>query len=1062
MVKVRSLEQRFEPKKYEEEVLKFWDSAKVYDKVRESLKNSKRKYYFLDGPPYPSSSIPHVGTLWNKILKDAIIRFHRASGYSVHDQPGYDCHGLPIEVQIERKLGFKSKKDIEEFGVEKFVEECKSFALQNVEGLSRSFKDFGVSMDWDKPYLTMTDEYIESAWWLVKKAEEKGLLDYGLKVVHWCPRCETTLADYEVTEYRDLEDPSIYVKFPLKDNPKKHLLIWTTTPWTLPANVAVMVNPDLEYSWVDVGGEEVLVATERVEAVMKEAGIESYRVTGKVMGRELEGLRYVHPLEEEVDVQRKLKDAHRVVLSKEYVSAAEGTGLVHMATGHGEEDYKVGVQYGLPVFSLVDDKGFMEREAGKYAGIYHRDANKLIVDDLRSKGFLFHEGRIKHRYPVCWRCKTPLVLRATRQWYIRVTQLKERFLEEAGNVDWVPKWAGYSRFRNWLEGLRDWIISRQRYWGTPAPIWVCGSCGHRVVVGSKDELERFAGRKLELRDLHRPWVDQVVLKCPKCGGEMRRVPDVLDVWLDSGVAFYASLGYPKNEEKFRELMPVDLIIEGHDQIAGWFFSLLRCGLIAFDRSPYLRVLMHGFALDEQGREMHKSLGNYVEPRQVLEYEYGSRDVFRWFVLKNTVWEDLRFSWRGLEETYSDLNILWNVYYFATMYMSLDGFDPALHRLEDYLDRLKPEDRWILSRLGKLASTVTSSFKELNVHKAARDIRNFVVEDLSHWYVRLVRPRVWLEEDVEEKKLAYVTLYHVLLNLLVLASPILPFTTEKIYRDAFYGEGLPESIHMYSWPSGLERFIDEKVESEMSVAREIVEVALSLRMRKGVKIRQPLPALYVLTDSPDAKNAVEKLRHIISSQVNVKEVKVLESSRVRDYRRYKLTPVYRALGPVFKSEAGLVAEKISSMSDQAFIEELLRNGSAEVEVNGKRYRVTSEMVQVSEEWLEGFFGDSFSHGFVVLDLRASERELAEGFARDLLRRIQYMRKELSLPVNAEIDVSIWVPADMRKYVEEYSGFLKSEARCRNLALAESAEGVAGDYRREWEIGDFKVVIGLRRV
>jgi isoleucyl-tRNA synthetase len=1058
---VRCLEQKFNPKKYEEEVLRFWDKEGIYQSLREKTSTCSKKFYFLDGPPYPSSDVPHVGTLWNKVLKDAVIRFYRARGYGVRDQPGYDCHGLPIEVQIEKKLGFKTKKDIEEYGVEKFIEECKSFVRKNIEEMNYHFKNFGVSMDWDKPYLTMSDEYIESAWWLVKKADEKGLLDYGLKVVYWCPRCETTLADYEVTEYKEIEDPSIYVKFPLAGGERKYLLIWTTTPWTLPANVAVMVNPDFEYVWVEAGGEQFLIVSGRVEEVMREAGVNDYRVLGSVRGKELEGLRYAHPLEEEVTIQKSLKEFHRVVLSREYVSSLEGTGQVHVATGHGEEDYKVGVEHGFPVFSILDDKGVMVRDAGKYAGLYHRDANSVIVEDLRRKGYLLHFGKIRHRYPVCWRCKTPLVLRATRQWYIRVTHLKEKFLSEAYKVDWVPKWAGYSRFKNWLEGLRDWIISRQRYWGTPIPIWVCGSCGYRVVVGSRRELEELAGRKIELRDLHKPWVDVITLRCPKCGGEMQRVPDVLDVWLDSGVAFYASLGYPRNEELFKSLMPVDLIIEGHDQIAGWFFSLLRCGLIVLGECPYERVLMHGFALDEQGREMHKSLGNFIEPRQLLEYEYGSRDIFRWFVLRNTIWEDLRFSWAGLQETFSDLNILWNTYYFATLYMSLDKYDEEVDGLEKYLDSLKPEDRWILSRLGKLYVSFTRNFEELNLHKAARDLREFVVEDLSHWYIRLVRPRVWIEENISDKYSAYATLYTVLFNLLILASPILPFTAEKIYQDSFYAQGRPISIHMYRWPSGLEKFIDEELEAEMENVRGIVEKALSLRMRRGIKIRQPLPALHVFTSNNLVEAAVKTFRHVVESQVNVKNVYVHPLEEVDNFRRFVLEPVYRELGPVFKEKAKVVAERLSSLSEPGTVEKLLNQGFVELEINGEKVTIRREMVNVREDWREGFLGEKLDAGYIVLDLRAGERELAEGLARDLLRRIQFMRKELSLPVDANITTYVWVPGEVKKYVEEYSEYLKSESRSQSIVIVDSPEQVRGELIREWEIGDLKVVLGIAR-
>ncbi len=1063
MTRVGSLPQRYEPKKFEPEILRYWDEARVYEKLREKLRG-RPKFYFLDGPPYPSSDTPHIGTVWNKVLKDSVIRFWRMRGYDVNDQPGYDCHGLPIEVKVEQKLGFRSKKDIEEYGVDKFVRACEEFALSNVRAMTEHFKNFGVSMDWERPYLTLTPEYIQAAWWLIKCAEERGLLERGVKVVHWCPRCETTLADYEVSEYRMLTDPSIYVKFPVKGRKGEYILIWTTTPWTLPANVAVMAHPDFDYVWVEVDAEKLLIAKERLEAVMAEAGVKEYRVVATVKGRELEGLEYEPPLKEEVKIQRELKGAHKIVLSEEYVTAEEGTGLVHIAPGHGEEDYEVGMRYGLPVVAPVDDRGVFTEEAGKYAGKPVREANREIIEDLRRKGLLFYAGTVTHRYPVCWRCKTPLILRAVPQWYIRVTQLKEKFLEEAAKVKWVPEWAGYARFRNWLQGLRDWVISRQRYWGTPVPIWVCKSCGHRVVVGSLAELEELAGRKLELKDLHKPWIDEVVFKCPKCGGEMRRVPDVLDVWLDSGVAFYASLGYPLSKEKFEKYWPVDFITEGHDQISGWFFSLLRCSLITFGRAPYKAVLMHGFALDEKGREMHKSLGNYVPPQQVLKFEKGSRDVLRWYVLRNTVWEDLRFSWKGLAEVYDDLNILWNVYVFATTYMNLDGFDPEKHPVDRYLDKMRPEDKWLLSRVERLARDVTRYMESYEVHRAARALREFIVEDVSRWYVRLIRPRVWVEKEDPDKLAAYATLYYALRKFLVLAAPIIPFVTEKIYRDAFRAlSSDPESVHMLPWPEAREDFIDDELEAAMKVAKELVERAAAARMKAGVKLRQPLPALYVLTDAVDVARAVSLLEKVLSSQANVKEVKVLPLSEKNKFVKVSAKAVYKALGPVFRDKTAEVAKLIESADAERLRRELEEKGEAVLETtSGEQLKITKDMVEFSEEYAEGFVGEEFSAGLVVIDTRMGPEELAEGFARDVLRRIQFMRKMLDLPVDAYIDVKVYLPEEARELLEKKADYVASEARAKTLTIVEREEDVVGDLVKDWEISGYTIRIGVKRL
>ncbi|RLE61176.1 MAG: isoleucine--tRNA ligase [Thermoprotei archaeon] len=1059
MSSVRTLEQKFDPKKYEEEILEFWEKEKIYDKVRASLQG-KPKFYFLDGPPYPSSDTPHIGTIWNKVLKDSIIRFRRAQGYDVHDQPGYDCHGLPIEVKVEQMFGFKTKKDIENYGVDNFVKACEEFALKNVKAMTEHFKNFGVSMDWEKPYLTLNRDYMESAWWLIKRADENGLLEKGVKVVHWCPRCETTLADYEITEYRELEDPSIYVKFPVKGEKNKYIVIWTTTPWTLPANVAVMAHPDLEYVWVEVDGEELLLAKDRLEAVMSEAGIKNFKVKRTVKGSELEGLEYEHPLVEEVDVQKKLVDVHRIVLSSEFVSAEEGTGLVHAAPGHGEEDFIVGKRYGLPVISPVNDQGIFTEEAGKYKGLRVREANDLIIEDLKRKGYLFYATKFRHRYPVCWRCKTPLIMRATPQWYIRVTHLKNRFLEEALKVKWIPEWAGYARFKNWLEGLRDWIVSRQRYWGTPLPVWVCEKCGHRVVVGSVKELEKLVGKKLELKDLHRPWIDNIKFKCPKCGGEMKRVPDVLDVWLDSGVAFYASLGYPQRRELFEKLWPVDFITEGHDQIAGWFFSLLRCGLITMDTSPYRTVLMHGFALDEKGREMHKSLGNYVAPQEVLKFDKGSRDVLRWFVLKNTIWEDLRFSWNGLAQVYDDLHLIWNVYYFATLYMGLDKFDPRKYTLEQLENHLRKEDKWMLSRIENIVKEATKYFEEYHIHKAARLLRDFITEDVSRWYVKLVRPRVWVEKDDPDKLVAYATLYYVLKRFLQLLSPIAPFITEKIYRDSFRTDEEPESIHMLPWPKPREEFIDIELEKAMEIVKDVVEKALATRMKAGIKIRQPLPTLYVITGSPEIKGSVELLENVVKTQVNVKEIKVVGLEELSKFIDIVVKPVYKVLGPKFKKDAGKIIAKLGEINGYEVRTALEKDGKYVLKIEEAEFEITSDMVEFEEKFKEGFEGVPYGDGYVVLDTKISEKELAEGLARDILRRIQFMRKELNLPVDAFIETVVYVPENYREMLQEFVDYLKNESRSKSLTFVHKEEEVKGINIKDWEIGDIKVRIGIR--
>ncbi|MGC8961546.1 MAG: isoleucine--tRNA ligase, partial [Candidatus Bathyarchaeia archaeon] len=690
---VGKAERSYDPVSKEVEILEWWDKNRVYEKVR-NLRRGGLKFYFLDGPPYVTNP-PHVGTAWNKFLKDVIIRYKRMRGFNVRDQPGYDCHGLPIEVKVEESLGLKSKKDIEDkIGVSEFISRCKSYALENVEEQTRIFRDLGVWMDWADPYLTLRDEYMEAVWWTIKRAHEKNLLEKGLRVVHWCPRCETALAGYEVTdEYRDVEDHSIYVKMPVKGEAGTHILIWTTTPWTLPSNVAVMVHPDEEYVEVEAQGERYILAKERCAPVFKEIGIH-YKVVRSLQGRELEGLEYTPPLMDEVPLQKELRNAHRIVLSREYVSMSEGTGCVHSAPGHGEEDFEVGLEYGLPVVSPVDEGGRFTEAAGKYSGRYVKDADSEIIGDLKSKNLLLYHTKVVHSYPHCWRCKTPLIMRAAEQWFIKVTAFKRKLLEENTKVTWVPEWAGSRRFADWLKGARDWVISRQRYWGVPLPIWICNECGSARVIGSIEELKASSINHPPAMDLHRDCVDDIKLRC-RCGGVMDRVPDIVDVWMDSGVASWASLEYPKEDAKFNYWWPADAVTEAHDQTRGWFYTQLITSILCFDRAPYKVVIMHGHTLDPRGQKMSKSLGNFISPHDVTS-KYG-RDALRLYALQSTTWEDFRFSMEKVEDAYRDLQIIWNVLSFASIYMSLDGFKPDDWPLEDLLEHMRIEDRWLLSK-----------------------------------------------------------------------------------------------------------------------------------------------------------------------------------------------------------------------------------------------------------------------------------------------------------------------------------------------------------------------------
>jgi isoleucyl-tRNA synthetase len=1000
------LPQRYSPKEIEAEIFKFWKDNKIYEKLK---RREGKKFYFLDGPPYTTGRI-HLGTAWNKIIKDTVLRYLRMCGYSPTDTPGWDMHGLPIEVKVEQELGFRTKRDIENFGVEKFVKKCMEYALRNKDAMTEQFRALAVWMDWENPYMTIKAEYMNSAWFTIKKAYEKGLLSKEVMVVNWCPRCETALADAEV-EYAEREDPSIYVKFRTKDG--RFILVWTTTPWTIPANMAVAVNPSLEYALVRAYRnevfEDVIIAKDLVQVLSK--GYERWEILEVFPGRDLEGLEYEHPLSEEIPMQKKYN--HKVILA-DFVSA-ENTGCVHIAPAHGLEDFEIGKKYQLEVFNPVDERGYFNDLAGKYAGMSIREANDAIIEDLYKKDLLLAKERIFHRYGHCWRCKTPIIFRATEQWFIKISQLREKMLEEIEKVRWVPEWAGSARFRDWIMNAKDWCISRQRYWGIPLPIWIC-ECGRMKIVGSINEIPWQSDL-----DLHRPRIDEITFKC-ECGKEMRRIKDVFDVWFDSGVASWGSIGYPLSEEKFH-LWPADFITEGHDQTRGWFYSQLGASMICFERAPYKTVLMHGFTLDEMGRKMSKSLGNVVEPEEVVE-QIGV-DCFRLYVLSSAVWEDLKFSWDEARNVLRNMNILWNSVRFAYTYMSIDNF-----RAGSKITTL--EDKWILSRLENFNREAVEAMERYHLHRVVKAFFDFIIEDFSRWYIPLIRSRVWEEAESEQKLSTYETMLRVIDKSIRIIAPFAPLIAEWLYQNFVkkFREG-KESVFMESFPMPEESWIDRDLEEKMRIAREIVEACNSARNKAGIKLRWPLKELIVETEAE-----VREMKDLIARMCNVKNVKFEKIKK-----EIVIKPDYKKVGPVLKGKAKAFAEFLST----------LRELPAELEFQG--IKIPKDWLIVEEKIPDNFVSEDFSLGKVYLNVEIDESLMKEAFAREFVRRIQFMRKELDLRVDEFIET--FIEADP-KIVEGWIDYIKNETRSMKLSFSK-AEG----FVREWEVEDLKVRIGIRR-
>jgi len=1035
----------------ENQIRLLWEREETYRKVRQ-LRVGGKKFFFVDGPPYTTGRI-HLGTAWNKVIKDSVLRYKSMNCFEVKDRAGWDMHGLPIEVKVEESFGFRNKKDIEAYGVDKFIQRCKEFALRQKDDMTAQFKILGAWLDWEDPYMTLKNEYLEAAWWTLKKAHENNLLERGLRVVNWCPRCQTAIADSEV-EYWDETDYSIYVKFPVLGEENTYIVIWTTTPWTIPANVAVAVNPTFQYSkvraWKDGKAEILIMASDLVESVLKIGRYQDYELFSTLSAQQMQELKYNHPLGSLVPRQKEIQ--HNVYAA-DFVTA-ENTGCVHIAPGHGLEDYELGMKHHMEIFCPVGGDGRYTAEAGeKYQGLYVKEADSEVIADLEEQGRLLSQGRLAHRYGHCWRCKTPIIFIATSQWFLRISDLRDKMLDEVSRITWYPEWAGSARFADWINNARDWCISRQRYWGIPLPIWTCPACGHLVVIGTAAELEERSGQKLA--DLHRPDVDHVFLDCP-CGGKMSRSPDVFDVWFDSAVASWATLRFPSHEEEFADWWPADFITEGHDQTRGWFYSQLGAAMVSFGRAPYKSVLMHGFTLDDQGRKMSKSIGNIVQPEEVVK-KFGA-DILRFYVLgANAPWEDLHFSWDGVENTSRMLNIFWNAYRFALPYMVLDKFDAGKADLSQYESCLRPEDRWILSRVNSLIEDVTKEMEVYQLHRIVRSISDFILEDLSRWYIQLVRPRTWIEQDNPDKLAAYATIYEVLVKLSKLMAPFTPFISESIYQNLVKGldEGAPRSVHMCQWPKADPARIDKRLEGSMALVREVSMAASNARQKGGRKLRWPVSEIVIAP----AKEVVDLdgLENVLKGQTNSKKITVLAAGE-KPRMDLEIAPVHKKIGPVYKGEAKMVVEAIAA-ADPAEVKRQLDVGDATVSYEGKEYKITSEMVAIKELPPQNLPAAEFSRGFVYVDIVLTPELEAEGYAREIIRRIQDMRKELDLRVEDQIRAMVDIESkpilDLALQKKEH---IASEVRAADFQLGLGLE-LQGKLVKDWDIEGVCVRIGI---
>jgi isoleucyl-tRNA synthetase len=1051
---IKEVTDQYNAQKIEEKVHNFWEDNHAYMKVREHRRGEKR-FFFVDGPPYTTGHI-HLGTAWNKIIKDSILRYKSMNGHDIVDRAGWDMHGLPIEVKVEGVLGFESKKDIESYGVEKFVDKCKEFALKQKDAMTDQFRTLGTWLDWEDPYMTLKDEYIEAAWWTLKQAYEKDLLEVGKRVVNWCPRCETAIADSEV-EYEDRTDPSIFIKFAVKDENDTYIVIWTTTPWTIPANMAVAVNPDFEYAKVRAvkeDKEEILImASDLVESVLKKGRYTDYEIIETMPGEDVAGMDYEHPLVENIPEQSKFD--HRVYLA-DFVTA-ENTGCVHIAPGHGVDDFDVGKANDIPAFCPVGSNGHYTKEAGKYEGMNIRDANNVVMEDLDAKGLLLADDTISHRYGHCWRCKTPIIYLATKQWFIKIGDLKEDMLAEIKKVDWHPDWAGSARFRDWIEGARDWCISRQRYWGIPLPVWRCEECESLKVVGTRKELQEIADVDPDT-ELHRPYVDEIKLTCD-CGGRMSRIEDVFDVWFDSAVASWATLNYPHREDQFNEWWPADFITEGHDQTRGWFYSQLGASMVAFGQAPYKSVLMHGFTLDSTGKKMSKSLGNVVQPHEVIE-KYGA-DSLRCYVLSSSApWEDLKFNQDELATIHRTINILWNVYRFPLPYMALDKFDPQEVSFEAVEPYLRKEDRWILSRMQSVIEEVDRSMEQYLLHRAIRTLNEFVLEDLSRWYIQLIRPRTWNEANDPDKLAVYRVLYDVFVNLCKVIAPFMPYLAEEMYENVVKNVD-PDAyltVHMCNWPKVDESLKDTDLEEKMTVVRAMVEAASNARQKVKRKLRWPVSRIIIEPENRQVYDAVMDLRFVLMDQTNARDIDIVEVNNSWDELGVEASPNHSSIGPVFKQDAGKVIQYIQK-ADANELKKGLENGKMKISLDGEPATLTPEMVKFEDRVPSMVAVADFSGGRIYVDANLTRDIESEGFAREVIRRIQDMRKELDLEVDENILAHIRIDDErIVDLVLDRENYIAKEVRSQVQLIGFDVDAT-GTLVKDWNVEGIDVHIGI---
>ena len=1025
----------------EKQVEKFWEDNQIFEKSMK-VREGNPSYVFYDGPPTANGK-PHIGHVETRVIKDMIPRYRTMKGYQVPRKAGWDTHGLPVELEVEKKLGLDGKDQIEKYGVEPFIEQCKE-SVWKYEGMWEDFSHtVGFWADMKNPYVTYHNDYIESEWWALKEIWKKGLLYEGHKIVPYCPRCGTPLSSHEVAQgYKDVKERSAVVRFKVKGE-DAYILAWTTTPWTLPSNVALCVNPDEDYVKVTSKGYTYYMAAALVDTVLGEGA----EVLEHYQGKDLEFKEY-EPLFPYAEKRIGNKKAYYVVCDT-YVTLTDGTGVVHIAPAFGEDDSKVGHRYDLPFVQLVNEKGEMTEET-PWAGTFCKKADMAVLQALEDKDLLFDAPLFEHSYPHCWRCDTPLIYYARETWFIRMTAVKEDLIRNNNTINWIPESIGKGRFGDWLENVQDWGLSRNRYWGTPLPVWQC-ECGHQDCIGSIEELKEKADNCPDDIELHRPYIDAVTIKCPKCGKEMHRVPEVIDCWFDSGSMPFAQHHYPfENKETFEKQFPAQFISEAVDQTRGWFYSLLAISTLLFNKAPYENVIVLGLVQDENGQKMSKSKGNAVDPFDALQ-TYGA-DAIRWyFYTSSAPWLPSRFAGKTVVEGQRKfMGTLWNTYAFFVLYANIDNFDATKYSLE--YDKLAVMDKWLLSRLESTVKAVDDNLANYRIPEAAKALQSFV-DDMSNWYVRRSRERFWAKGMEQDKINAYMTLYTALVTVAKAAAPMIPFMTEDIYQNLVKSidASAPESIHLCDFPEVHENWIDPKMEEDMADLLEIVVMGRAARNTANIKNRQPIGTMYVKSEF----QLSEFYKEIIEDELNVKEVVFKDD--IADFISYSFKPQMRTVGPKYGKLLNKIKTVLSELDGNKAMAELKSTGELKLDIDGQEIVLLEEDLLIDMAQMEGYVSESDHTITVVLDTNLTPELIEEGFVRELVSKIQTMRKEAGFEVMDKVRVYAKDNDKIVDIMKNHGDEIKSEVLAEDIVTGETK-----GYEKEWNINSEKVTMAVERI